>query len=453
MSKQIVVIGGLAAGPSAAAKALRVNPGVQVTLFEQSEHISYAICEIPYYVAGDIEESSRLVVYSPEKLRQRKGVHARILHRVEEIQSVKKVVLVRDIQTQRVFEHHFDALILCTGSKTRSLGVEGEDARNVFHVKTLEDGLQIKKFISAESPKQAVILGGGYIGIEMAEALVRNDLDVTMIHQHALPMEGLEQEFRERVVEELRKNGVHFVPNGHTISLVRDRAGTISHVVTDRGTFPADILILSLGVEPNVDLARRSGVLLGKTGAVKTDERQQTNIDSIYAAGDCCEIKSLVSGRPFYLPLATVASKAAWTAGENAAGGSARFKGAIRAIAVKVFDVEVAQVGLGSVEAEQVGFNVATNLITGKSRVGIMPRSADVTVKLIIDKLSKRLLGANVMGTESAVLRANTLAVAIQHRLTIDDVGQLDLIYAPPFAPLWDPILIAANVSKHQFTD
>ncbi|MFQ5799050.1 MAG: FAD/NAD(P)-binding oxidoreductase, partial [Bacteroidota bacterium] len=356
MAKQIVVVGGLAAGPSAAAKALRVNPGVQVTLFEQGEHISYGICEVPYYIAGDVQDSNRLVVYSPEELRRKKGVRAKTLHRVEEILPVKKIVVVRDFQTQRVSEHHYDSLVLCTGSNARSLGLEGEDARNAFHVKTLEDGLQIKNYIRDESPKRAVIIGGGYIGMEMAEALVRNDLEVTMVHRNALPMAGLELEFRERVVEELRKNGVHFVPSARSSSLVMDHTGRISHVVTDRGTFPTEILILSLGVEPNVGLARRSAILLGRTGAVKTDERQLTNIDSIYAAGDCCEVRNVVSGQPMYLPLATVASKAAWTAGENAAGGSARFKGAIRAIAVKVFDLEVAQVGLGSMEAEEAGF-------------------------------------------------------------------------------------------------
>ncbi|MEE9226050.1 MAG: FAD-dependent oxidoreductase [Bacteroidota bacterium] len=453
MAKQIVIVGGLAAGPSAGAKALRVNPGVQVTLFEQGEHISYGICEVPYYIAGDVQDSSRLVVYSPEELGRKKGVRVKTLHRVEEILPVKKIVVVRDFQTQRVSEHRYDSLVLCTGSNARTLGLEGEDARNAFHVKTLEDGLQIKNYIRDESPKHAVIIGGGYIGMEMAEALVRNDLDVTMVHRNALPMVGLELEFRERVVEELRENGVHFVPSGRSSSLVKDHTGRISHVVTDRGTFPTEILILSLGVEPNVGLARRSGILVGRTGAVKTDERQLTNIDSIYAAGDCCEVRNVVSGRPMYLPLATVASKAAWTAGENAAGGSARFKGAIRAIAVKVFDLEVAQVGLGSMEAEEAGLIVTTEIVTGKSRVGIMPGSEDVTVKLVMDKRSKRLLGANVMGKEGAVLRANTLAVAIQHRLTIDDVAQLDLIYSPPFAPLWDPIHIAANVSKRQFTD
>lgn len=453
MTRNILVVGGLAAGPSAAAKAVRVNPSAHVTLFEQGENISYGICEVPYYIAGDVEESSRLVVYSPEELRRKKGVQVKTFHRVEEILTVRKIAVVRDFQTQRIFEYHYDSLIYCAGSNPRSLGLEGENAQNVFRVKNLEDGLQIKDYIKRESPKYAVIIGGGYIGMEMAEALVRNGLDVTMVHRHDLPMMGLEQEFREHVVEELTRNGVHFVPGAHTSELVKDHSGRITHVVTGRGTFQADIVILSLGVEPNAELARRSGILLGRTGAVKTDERQLTNIDSIYAAGDCCEVRNLVSGQLMYLPLATVASRAAWTAGENAAGGNSRFKGAIRALAVKVFDLEVAQVGLGSVEAEGAGFSVTTEMVTGKSRVAIMPGSEDVMVKFIIDKRSRRLLGSNVMGKEGAVLRANTLAVAIQHRLTVDDIAQLDLIYAPPFAPLWDPILIAANVSKRQFTD
>ena len=453
MARQILIIGGASAGPSAAAKALRVNPGSEAVLFEQGEHISYGICEVPYYIAGDIREESRLIVYTPEELRRKKGVHVKTFHRVEEISAVKKIVSARDLRTGRGTDYRYDALIYCAGSKSRRLGLDGENARNVFSVKTLEDGLNIKKYIREAEPRLAVIIGGGYIGMEMAEALTRNNVDVTLVHQHAMPMVGLEIEFRERVVEELRKNGVHFIPEARTSSLVEDKTGKVTHIVTDRGTFAADIVILSLGVEPNVELARRAGIAVGKTGAVKADERQLTNVDSVYAAGDCCEVRNIVSGQPMYLPLATVASKSAWTAGENAAGGSARFKGAVRAIAVKVFDLEVAQVGLGSAEAEEGGFDVTTTMITGKSKAGIMPGSEDVTVKLIIDRRSRKLLGANVMGNDGAVLRANTLAVAVQQRLTVDELTQLDLVYAPPFAPLWDPILIAANVSKRQFND
>ncbi|MBI4548084.1 MAG: FAD-dependent oxidoreductase [Ignavibacteriae bacterium] len=446
--RRILVVGGLAAGPSAAAKAVRTNPNVEVTLFEAGDTVSYGICEAPYAVAGVIDNEQKLVVYTPERLREERGIEVKTLHRAEQILPTKHQIIVRDLRNHTLVEYTYDKLILATGAQPRQLRVDGEDGRNVFHLSSRDDTVNILRYISSESPSKAVIIGGGYIGMEMAEALRTRGLDVTLIHRHRLPMAGLEQETRERIVDELQKNDVHFVTNAKAELLQQRNDGKVQHVVTNRGTYEADIVILSLGVEPNVALARTAKIRLGRTGAMNTDDRQQTNIDSIYAAGDCCDVKNIVTGKPMYLPLATVASRAAWVAGENAAGGRAVFKGAIRAIAVKVFGIEVAQVGISSDEAKDAGFHVVTESITAHSKVGIMPDSKKITIKLIIDQRSKRLLGANVYGGDGAVLRANTLGVAIQHKLTIDDIARFDMIYAPPFAPLWDPILIAANQAK-----
>ncbi len=443
MHRRILVIGGLAAGPSAASKAARIDPDSEVILFEQGPHISYGICEVPYYIAGDLSEKS-LVAYTPAQLMQSKRVEARIHHRVEEILPRERSIKVRDISSDAVYTERYDKLIIATGSHPRSLGLAGEDAANAFHVKSLEEGLKINSFIDVEKPSRAIVVGGGYIGIEMADALRSRGLDVTLLHQYDLPMSGLELLTRQEVLKVLSANGVRFVGEAPPARLVLEH-GRIRRVDTPKGSFETDLVILAVGVEPRTCLAKRAGIRLGDSGGIITNQQQQTSATDIFAAGDCCEVKSLVSNRRMYLPLATLASKQGWVAGENAAGGNTRFLGAIRAIAVRAFTLEVAHVGLGSEEAKQARFDVAVETITGSSRVAVMPGSKKLTVTLMADKRSRRLLGANLFGEEGAVLRANTLAVGIQHGLTLDDMQQWDLAYSPPFTPLWDPILIAAN--------
>ena len=447
VGRKIIVVGGLAAGPSAASKAARVNPDAEVVLFEQGEHVSYGICEIPYYLGGEVKKEG-LVAFTPETLREKKRVDARVLHRVEEILPTKKLVKVRDLRIGKVFEEKYDRLIITTGSSPRLLGLSGENARNVFTIKSLDGAFTLHKYLDEEKPNRTVIVGGGYIGMEMADALRARGLEVTLLHRHSLPMVGLERDTRERVREELEAHGVTFVAHAKTEGFVLGKDQRVTHVVTSEGSYETDLVILSLGVAPNSALARNAGVRTGTTGGIITDQRQETNLDNIYAAGDCCEVKNLVTNKGMFLPLATVASKAAWVAGENAAGGRAEFRGAIRAIAVRVFDIEVVQVGIGSEEAKAAGFDVVTETITAWSKVAVMPESSRVTVKLIADRKSKRLLGANLYGKAGAVLRAHALAVAIQHRITIDEMQQWDLAYSPPFTPLWDPILVAANAMK-----
>ncbi|MBX2989757.1 MAG: FAD-dependent oxidoreductase [Bacteroidetes bacterium] len=449
MPKRIVVIGGVAAGPSAAAKAKRTNADCDVVLFEQNEHISYGVCEIPYYIGGDVE-GNRLVSNTPAQLREKKGVEVRILHRVEEILPTRKRIIIRDLSLGKLREEAYDRLILATGSRPKRLGVEGEEARNVFSVKKLEDAYRLYEFIKSEKPKHAVIIGGGYIGMEMAEALRSRSLDVTILHRHNLPMHGLERETQEEVLRELAMNNVQFIGEAKTEGCVVDTRKRVSHVVTKDGSFQTDLVILALGVVPNSEIAQKAGIRVGTTGGIRTDQRQETNLDNIYAAGDCCEVRNLVSDKPAYMPLATIGSKQGWVAGENAAGGNASFRGAVRSIAVKVFGLEVARVGLSSEEARASGFDVITESVSAWSKVAMMPGSAKVSITMIADRRTKRLLGVNMIGSDGVVLRVNTFAVAIQNKMSIPDIQQWDLAYSPPFTPLWDPILVAANATARK---
>ncbi len=453
MKQRILVIGGVAAGPSAAAKAKRVNPDAEVILFEQGEHISYGVCEIPYYIGNVVTDAERLLVYTPQRLLKEKGVVAHVFHKVEEIIPSKRLLVVRNLQRNRVEEPRYHKLVIATGSRPRSLGIAGEEARNVFRVKSLEEAHALKKYITTESVRSAAIVGGGYIGLEMAEALSGIGIKTTMLHRSDLPLTGLEMATREAIREQLKIHGVEFVPCQQVEGLTVDGTGKVTEVVTASARYAVDLVIICIGVDPNTELAQAARIRCGSRKGILTDQRQATNIDTVYAAGDCCEVKNLVNNKWMYIPLATTASKQGWVAGENAAGGSATFKGVIRAIGVRAFDLEVAQVGISSKEAKESGFNIVAEEIVGNSRVGYFPGNAKVHIIAIADKKSGRLLGANVFGGNGAVLRANTLGVAIQQKLTLDEVARLDLIYTPPYAPMWDPILITANQLKKRLTN
>jgi NADPH-dependent 2,4-dienoyl-CoA reductase/sulfur reductase-like enzyme len=445
MRQRILVIGGLAAGPAAASKAKRTNHGAEVILFEQSEHISSGICEVPYYISNVVSDVEKLSPLTPLDFERTRGVKVHTLHRVEEVQPSKKKITVRDLYHEKVLTYEYDKLILATGSKTKALGIPGETARNVFHVKSLSDGLALKHFIDEEKPKRAVIIGGGYVAVEMCEAFRTLGLETTLLHRGELPMSKLEPDARKVVLAELLKNSVQYFPNQKLKSLKTDDTGKVVEGATHSGRFPADVFVLALGVEPNIDLARSVRMRMGTFGGILTDQHQTTSVDSIYAAGDCCEVKNLVNNRWMYAPLATYAARQGWVAGENSSGGHAIFKGAIRAMAVKAFSLEVASVGLSTQEAEESGFNPISEHIVGDSRISFYPGCEEVHIHLIADKKTHRLIGANVIGGGGSALRANILGVAIQQKMTVDEVSKLDLLYSPPFSPLWDPILTAAQ--------
>ncbi|MBM4168194.1 MAG: NADH oxidase [Ignavibacteria bacterium] len=453
MKPRIIIVGGTAAGPSAAAKAKRINPNAEVVLYEAGEHISTGICEVPYLVGGVVPDADELIHFTPSMFEKKKGVMVRTYHLVEEVQPSRKSLVIRDLSKGRTFTERYDKLVLCTGSKSRRLEIPGEDGRNVFRVKSIEEGKAIGKYLSEFAPRRGVIVGGGYIGMEMAEALVRRGLHVTIVHGDERPMEGLERAARDAVREELKRNGVEFRGRSEVRSFTADSSGTVTSVNTSRGMVETDLVILSLGVYPNTTLAKGARIRVGTFDGIVTDERQLTSVDSVYAAGDCCETKNVVHNRSMYLPLATYASRQGRVAGANAAGRKEVFKGAIRAMAVKVFELELAQVGISEGEAVESGLHVEVEAIECDSRASGFPGNSRLHVVAIVERRSQRLLGANVFGRDGVVARANVLGFAIQQRLSLRELASLDLIYAPPFAPLWDPVLILGNKARRGLHD
>lgn len=443
-SPKIIVIGGVAAGPAAAAKAKRINPRAEVVLFEQGEHISYGSCVMPYFIGNVIPDVDKLIHFTPTTFEKEKGCVVRIYHRAEAVLPHRRRVVIRDLQTDQISEYTYDALILATGARAHVPDPAWLGYDNVFAVRTLSDSIHIKSYLTSQRPTTAVIIGGGYIGMEMAEALRKQAMQVTVLHKSEWPMDSLEMSGRRVIADELKRQGVRF--EGHITSpqLVTD-GQTVRAVVSGSARFDADVIILATGFEPNTNLARDAKIRCGVSGGIIVDHHLKTSADRIWAAGACTEFKNALTNKPIYLPLANIANKMGWIAGENAAGGFAEFPPVVRNTAVKIFDLEVASVGLDVNTASMHGITVMEETIMAHSRVRAYPGSKPVMITLLADKHTKRLIGANLIAEEGAALRANVLALAIQQKMTLRQIADMQMMYTPPFAPVWDPILVAAN--------
>jgi NADPH-dependent 2,4-dienoyl-CoA reductase/sulfur reductase-like enzyme len=445
VTKRILVIGGVAAGPSAASKAARTNPDAKVTLFEQSESISYGICEIPYFVAGDIP-ADKLSIFTPATLAKEKGVEVRTLQRVESIAPTRRTITVRDLSGGRIYEERFDRLVIAAGARPRSLNLPGENARNVFSVRAFDAALALRSYIDNERPQRAVVIGGGYIGIEMAEALCRRGCDVTLLEQGKAILRGVDVSARNYAADLLAMHHVRVVTDAIIVGLPTDATNRVTHVLTSDESHPVDLVIVAIGVVPASGVASAAGIRVGRVGGILTDHRQETSVEGIFAAGDCCEYKDVITKRPVYAPLATNANRAGAVAGSNAAGGRSTFDGVLRSTALRLFDGEIVRLGFAAHEAAEAGFHVVTETVNSTSKVSFMPGSQPVNVTLSAERETGRLLGGTLWGGEGAVLRSHALAVALHQELTLEQFQKTDFAYAPTFSPLSDPLLIAASV-------
>ena len=445
MTNRLVVIGGVAAGMSAAAKAKRTNRELEVVVYEKGAYISYGACGMPYFIAGDIPDYRELIVRTPEQMA-RSGVQVHTHHEVTAIDASAQTVTVQDLHNGREIVTEYEKLVIATGARPAGSPLPGSDLKGVFGLRSLESGRAVQRFMQDQAPQRAMIVGGGYIGVEMAETFRRLGLDVTMIIRSGKVMRTtIDDDLRDVVHAELDRQGVLIVED--TPSAFEGENGRLSAVVTNKARYPCDIVLLGLGAQPNVEIARAAGVALGSTGAIATDESMCTNLPGIYAAGDCAEAYHLVTGRPAYIPLGSTANKQGRIAGENAAGGAATFGGVTGTMVVRCFDLAVAATGLNAAHARDAGYDIRETLIQAKDITHYFPGVADIHVKLIVDGDSSRLLGGQIAGQKGVAKRIDVLATALYNRMTIEDLRQLDLSYAPPYAPVWDPILVAANVA------
>jgi NADPH-dependent 2,4-dienoyl-CoA reductase/sulfur reductase-like enzyme len=479
MAERIVIIGGVAAGMSAAAKARRVNHQNEIVVYEKSGYVSFGACGFPYFIKGEIPRIEKLLARSPEQF-VKDGIQVHTHHEVIAIHPTDHTVDVVDLHSGRTFTDHWGNLILATGGHILRPRIPGSSLRGIFSLRTVEDALAIKEWIEIRQPRQAVILGAGYIGLEMAEALRAHGIGVSIVEQQAQVLPGLDEDIAAFAHAALEKNSVDVLLNAGVTSfigesLVRDitervtcalagseisgasaptgirTAGlSVREAVLGNRALSADIVILGMGGRPNASLAREAGITLGQTGAVAVDSRQRTNIPGIWAAGAVAEAYHRLLDRPIYMPTAPVANKQGRVAGTNAAGGQAVFPGILGTSVVKVFDLTVAQTGLTEKQAAQAGCKVNSATITSSSQAAYMPGNAPVHVKLVYDAGSQRVLGAQMVGDASVAKRIDVISAAIQAGWSITELSELDMSYSPPYAPVWDPVLTAAIIAERQ---
>jgi NADPH-dependent 2,4-dienoyl-CoA reductase/sulfur reductase-like enzyme len=441
--QRLVVIGAVAAGTSAAAKAKRSDPDLEVILLERGAHISYGACGLPYFIAGLIPSADALLNRTPEEFRQR-GVDVRTQQDVLQIDVANQNLRVADLVNAQEYLLPYDYLVVATGAVPMRLPLPGLDLPGVFTLRTLADGVALKAALQTKAPKSVVIVGGGYVGLEMAEAFRALDLPVTIVESMPQLMVTLDEDMSELVLAEVEHNGARVLLND---GLVRcEGSDHLEKVVTQHSEIPADLVLLAVGVRPNSSLAEQAGIQLGAREAISVDAHLRTSVEGVYAAGDCVDTVHQVTGQKTYIPLGSTANKQGRAAGANVAGLGDTFDGAVGTAVAKVFGLQVARTGLTHKEAAAAGFAVHSEAITTKSRAHYYPGAARLVVKLIMDRESRRLLGAQLIGEEGAAKRIDVLAAAIYGRMTVDDLTRLDYSYAPPYASVWDPTLRAANV-------
>jgi len=363
---------------------------------------------------------------------------------VEKIDVAGKRLRVRDLQSGKVSWEPYDQLLIATGATPTCPDLPGATALDIFGVSTLESGLNIHRRLAKGDVKKAVVIGGGYIGLEMAEALVLNGLEVSLVNRSPQVMKTLDEDMGALVSQALRDVGVTLYLE-ETLTAFETTAGKVTGVVTDKRILPADIVILGLGVRPNTTLAAAAGILLGEKGAIRVNERMETGIAGIWAAGDCAESFHLVSHRPFYIALGTVANRHGRVAGINLGGGYATFPGVTGTAVTKICQVEVARTGLQEKELNKLGLEWVSAVIKSRTKAGYFPGAGEITVKLLAEKGSGRLLGGQIVGMEGSAKRIDTVATALHAGFTVEEMINLDLGYAPPFSPVWDPVVTAAR--------
>ncbi|RMB82930.1 FAD-dependent oxidoreductase [Streptomyces shenzhenensis] len=446
-TERLVVIGGDAAGMSAASQARRLRgPGeLEIVAFERGHFSSYSACGIPYWVGGDVPERDRLIARSPREHRAR-DIDLRMRTEVTEIDVARQRVRARDVDSGAESWTSYDKLVIATGARPVRPDLPGVDAPGVHGVQTLDDGQALLDTLAHTRGRRAVIVGAGYIGVEMAEALINRGYEVTVVNRGAEPMSTLDPDMGRLVHRAMEGLGITMVNDAPVTKLLTGDDGRVRAVATEDAEFPADVVVLGIGVHPQTALADAAGLPLGRHGGLLTDLAMRVRgQEDIWSGGDCVEVLDLVSGQERHIALGTHANKHGQVIGTNVGGGYATFPGVVGTAVSKVCDLEIARTGLREKDARRVGLRFETVTIESTSRAGYYPGASPMTVKMLAERGTGRLLGVQIVGREGAAKRVDIAAVALTARMTVEEMTALDLGYAPPFSPVWDPVLVAAR--------
>ncbi|WP_127467097.1 FAD-dependent oxidoreductase [Streptomyces sp. B27] len=449
-AERLVVIGGDAAGMSAASQARRLKgpDELEIVAFERSRWTSYSACGIPYWVSGDVKHRDDLIARTPEEHRER-DIDLRMRTEVTEIDVAGQQVRAVDRESGEAYWTGFDKLVIATGARPVRPALPGIDAPGVHGVQTLGDGQALLDSLDALDPgrrRRAVVVGAGYIGVEMAEAMLKHGFEVTVLNRGKQPMATLDPDMGELVHEAMDGLGITTVNGAAVTAILTGPDGRVSEVATEERTYPADVVVLGIGVEPEAELARAAGLAVGPHGGILTDlAMRAVGHENIWAGGDCVEVLDLVAGRTRHIALGTHANKHGQVIGSNVGGGYGTFPGVVGTAVSKVCDLEIARTGLREKDARAVGLRYVTATIESTQRAGYYPGAKPMTVKMIAEHRTGRLLGVQIVGREGSAKRVDVAAVALTAGMTVEQMTALDLGYAPPFSPVWDPVLVAAR--------
>ena len=448
---KVVIVGGVAGGATAAARIRRLDEQAEIVVFERSGYISYANCGLPYYIGDVITDPEELTLQTPESFFSRFRVDMKVRHEVTAIHPERKTVSVKNLETDEVFEESYDKLILSPGAKPTQPRLPGVGIDKLFTLRTVEDTFRIKEYINQNHPKSAVLAGGGFIGLELAENLRELGMDVTIVQRPKQLMNPFDADMASMIHSEMRKHGVKLAL-GYTVEGFEERNGGVDVLLKDNAPLHADMVVLAIGVTPDTALAREAGLELGIKGSIVVNDRMETSVPDIYAAGDAVQVKHYVTGEYALISLAGPANKQGRIIADNICGGDSRYLGSQGSSVIKVFDMTAATTGINETNARKAGLDVDTVILSPMSHAGYYPGGKVMTMKVVFEKGTYRLLGAQIVGYDGVDKRIDVLATAIHAGLKATQLKDLDLVYAPPYSSAKDPVNMAGfmidNISK-----
>ncbi|MDO4454727.1 MAG: FAD-dependent oxidoreductase [Eubacteriales bacterium] len=448
---KVVIVGGVAGGATAAARIRRLDEHAEVIVFERSGFISYANCGLPYYIGDVITDPEDLTLQTPQSFYSRFGIKMKVRHEVCAIHPERKSVSVKNLETGEEFEENYDKLILSPGAKPTQPPVPGTESEKLFTLRTVEDTFRIKEYIKKNYPQSVVLAGGGFISLELAENLRDLGMDVTIVQRPRQLMNPFDADMASFIHSEMRRHGVKLAL-GHTVEGFEEREGGITVLLKEEQPIHADMAVLAIGVTPDTHLAEEAGLKLGIKGSIVVNDRMETSIPDIYAVGDAVQVKHYVTGHDALISLAGPANKQGRIAADNVCGGDSRYTGSQGSSVIKVFDMTAAATGINETNAKKAGLDVDKVILSPMSHAGYYPGGKVMTMKVVFEKETYRLLGAQIVGYEGVDKRIDVLATAIHAGMKAVELKDLDLAYAPPYSSAKDPVNIAGfmieNISK-----
>ncbi len=445
---KVVIVGGVAGGATAAARLRRLDENAEIVVFERSGFVSYANCGLPYYIGGVIEDEAELTLQTPESFYERFRVVMKVRHEVLSIDRAARTVTVRDLETGREFAEAYDKLLLAPGAKPTQPKLPGAGLDRVFTLRTVEDTLRIRRFVEQQRPRSAVLAGGGFISLELAENLREQGLEVTIVQRPKQLMNPFDADMAALIHTELRTHGVRLAL-GHTVEGFAEAEGGVQVLLQGEAPLQADMVILAIGVTPDSHLAAEAGLDLGIKGTIAVNDHMQTSDPDIYAVGDAVQVQQFVTGQPAHIALAGPANKQGRIAADNIAGGDSRYTGAQGSSVIKVFTLTAAATGLNETAARKAGLDVEAVILSPMNHAGYYPGGRVMTIKVVFARDTGKLLGAQIVGADGVDKRIDVLATAIRAGMTAADLTELDLAYAPPYSSAKDPVNMAGYMMEN----